>query len=205
MTDRARAAEEAQANLEALSATCLERDSLKAEIETLVTDRARAAEEAQANLEALQAEFDELKLTRQKAVSDAKSNLAAFEEMRDERDRLKSELGAAQHRLDDQGQATQRAAAELDALRDDNRLSLRIQRIAQADLADLQDRYAALADEKLQLDHFLDELAQNVLQSMSADRLPTASTSSKQAGTRTRSSAKSAAKPARKRTRAKPT
>ena len=139
-----------------------ERDALEKARGNAETDLTSTREE----LARLREERDGLKEARARALKDSEANLQAFEAMRAERDRLKSSLSAATERADEQAQSLQRLGAELEELRDDNRLSLRIQRIAQADLADLQDRYAALSGEKRELEVFLDELAENVAQAM---------------------------------------
>jgi len=107
---------------------------------------------------------------------------------------LKSALSKASREVE----GMHKLQAELEALRDDNRLSLRIQRIAQADLADLQEQYAALAREKLELEKFLDELAEKVRQSMDSKEALSAGKNTKT----TRSRNKTSSKPAGKRSRA---
>lgn len=154
-------AEMRQASLTQLRQEC---DSLEKARESGEADLASAREE----LAKLRQERDNLKEARASALKDSEANLQAFEAMRAERDRLKSSLSAVTERAEEQAQSLQRLGAELEELRDDNRLSLRIQRIAQADLADLQDRYAALSSEKRELEAFLDELAENVAQAMAA-------------------------------------
>lgn len=176
-----------------------ERDALEKARGNAETDLTSTREE----LARLREERDDLKEARARALKDSEANLQAFEAMRAERDRLKSSLSAATERADEQAQSLQRLGAELEELRDDNRLSLRIQRIAQADLADLQDRYAALSGEKRELEVFLDELAENVAQAMAVSGTENeeqlegpARTSSKSAGSKpARRSRKSRAQP----------
>ncbi len=191
--------EATQAAQSMLDSVTRERDALNAEMLAQREANSRAAESAKVDFEALKQQVTETKAAREKAAKDAQANLAAFETMRSERDRLKAELESARHRHDDQDQATKRLNAEVDALRDDNRLSLRIQRIAQADLADLQDRYAMLADEKRQLEQFLDGLARKVIESEENETLP----APKRATGRARTASKSTAKrgPAKPRTK----
>ncbi|WP_297731517.1 hypothetical protein [uncultured Maricaulis sp.] len=196
-TEHDEATQAAQSSLESMTH---ERDALKEEMVAQQEANSKAAESAKNDLETLKQQVNELKAARDQTAKDAQANLAAFETMRSERDRLKAELEAARHRYDDQDQATKRLSAEIDALRDDNRLSLRIQRIAQADLADLQDRYAMLADEKRQLEQFLDGLAQKVIESEEKESLP----APKRTAGRTRAASKSTTKRAGTKNRAKP-
>ena len=176
-----------------------ERDALEKARGSAETDLASTREE----LARLREERDDLKEARARALKDSEANLQAFEAMRAERDRLKSSLSAATERADEQAQSLQRLGTELEELREDNRLSLRIQRIAQADLADLQDRYAALSGEKRELEVFLDELAENVAQAMAVSGAESdeqlegpARASSKSAGSKpARRSRKSRAQP----------
>jgi len=196
-TEHDEATQAAQSSLESMTH---ERDALKEEMVAQQEANSKAAESAKNDLETLTQQVNELKAARDQTAKDAQANLAAFETMRSERDRLKAELEAARHRYDDQDQATKRLSAEIDALRDDNRLSLRIQRIAQADLADLQDRYAMLADEKRQLEQFLDGLAQKVIESEEKESLP----APKRTAGRTRAASKSTTKRAGTKNRAKP-
>ncbi|WP_300540864.1 hypothetical protein [Maricaulis sp.] len=217
---RDKAAQDAKANLDALEAKRQQQEALKQELESVREARAKAAEEAQAaidtlegmrserdgfkdELEALRKEIVTCKQARDKAAQDAKANLDALEEMRRQRDSLKIELTAAQARADEQSQAVQRLGSELEGLRDDNRLSLRIQRIAQADLADLQERHSALADEKRQLENFLDELAHKVMLASSTEDRAVSDTRAKKTGSASRTSARRTTKAATKR-QAKP-
>lgn len=161
--------EEAEANAKAYETALSERNELSAKCEALQKSLSQASvdlEASRAALAELSEERDGLRDAKAKVLKDSEANLQAFEAMRSERDRLKGGLSAATERAEEQAQALQRLSAELEELRDDNRLSLRIQRIAQADLADLQERYAALSGEKRELEVFLDELAENVAEAM---------------------------------------
>ena len=173
----ASASEEAQTNYAALEKAQQDRATLKEEVESVKAALSKASEEAQTNYAALEkAQQDRATLTEE--VEGVKAALSkASEEARDA------------HRL----------RAQLEALRDDNSLSLRIQRIAQADLADLQERYASLAGEKRKLDDFLDELSDRVLQSMNSTEALTSESDAKAS----RSQVNPSAKPARKRSPAK--
>jgi len=194
---------------------------LESTISDLRSSYSRMSEQNRASLDGLNEELDALTAARDQARAEVQATLDTLDEISRERDALKdevsagkeasaqaieqlsemkAELEATQHRYADQGQSTQRLSAELDALRDDNRLSLRIQRIAQADLADLQDRYAVLADEKRQLEHFLDDLAQKVIEAQEKEPLP----APKRAPARAKTGATPAAKRSGARSRAKP-
>ena len=61
--------------------------------------------------------------------------------------------------IQDETQKNQKLLSEVEDLREDNRLSLRMQRMAQADLADLQSRFMTLATEKSQLEDSLDKIS----------------------------------------------
>ncbi|RKR03737.1 hypothetical protein C7435_0175 [Maricaulis maris] len=207
------ASEAASLDVDALSEARLECDRLRSEMDALAAEREKIAADAQAAQNALseacrerdrlRGEMDVFTTEREQAASEAQATLDALSEVRLELDQLKGEKDVLEDRLVERNQAAQRASAELEALRDDNRLSLRIQRIAQADLADLQDRFAALADEKLQLERFFDDLAQKVSRSMGADQAPGAKASPKRVGARTRPTAKSSSKSTKVTSRAK--
>jgi chromosome segregation ATPase len=207
----ASASEEAQANLTALDEAKQDRETLKAEVEELKTALSKTSEEAQANFaaldkvkqdrEALKAEVEELKTALSKTSEEAQANFAALDKVKQDREALKAEveeLKTALSKASREVESMHKLYAELEALRDDNRLSLRIQRVAQADLADLQDRYASLAHEKLELENFLDELAEKVRQSMDSRESLSSEKNTKEA----RSRNKTSSKPARKRSRA---
>ncbi|GJL96294.1 MAG: hypothetical protein DHS20C06_01110 [Hyphobacterium sp.] len=206
------ALEAAQANYTALEKSQQDRDALRQEIEGLRQSYASSSEEAQANYaaleksqqdrDALKEEVEALTAAKGEALDAAQANYAALEKSQQDRDALKEEvevLKIALNKASEEAQGAQRIRSELELMRDDNRLSLRIQRIAQADLAELQDRYGSLADEKRKLEDFLDELAEKVQESMSAKaELPL----EKKAKT-TRSRARTSSKPAKKSSQAR--
>lgn len=105
--------------------------------------------------EALAAEQQALKL---KAEQADQFNEAYLKE-RKERESLESELKRFQALVQDETQKSQKLLSEVEDLREDNRLSLRMQRMAQADLADLQSRFMTLATEKSQLEDSLDKIS----------------------------------------------
>ena len=176
---KAEIAKEAQTNYSAFEKARQDRDALKKEVEGMRQSYASVSEEAQANY-------------------------SAFEKAQQDRDALKKEveeLTVSLNKSTEEAQRAHRLRSELEFLRDDNRLSLRIQRIAQADLADLQDRYGSLAEEKRKLENFLDALAEKVQQSM-RDKEAVEPENKPKA---TRSRIRSSKKPAQRRSRSQPT
>ncbi len=78
------------------------------------------------------------------------------------REELSEERARAERfevRASEYSQELHRAQQELSEARDDLRLALRVQRVAQADLSDLQNRYDELFAEKEELDELLERVA----------------------------------------------
>lgn len=105
--------------------------------------------------ETLAAEQQALKLKTEQADQ---LNDSYLKERKD-RESLESELKRLQALIQDETQKNQKLLSEVEDLREDNRLSLRMQRMAQADLADLQSRFMTLATEKSQLEDSLDKIS----------------------------------------------
>lgn len=105
--------------------------------------------------ETLAAEQQALKLKTEQADQ---LNDSYLKERKD-RESLESELKRLQALIQDETQKNQKLLSEVEDLREDNRLSLRMQRMAQADLADLQSRFMTLATEKSQLEESLDKIS----------------------------------------------
>ena len=104
---------------------------------------------------ALAAEQQALKLKTEQADQ---LNDSYLKERKD-REGLESELKRLQALIQDEAQKNQKLLSEVEDLREDNRLSLRMQRMAQADLTDLQSRFMTLATEKSQLEDSLDKIS----------------------------------------------
>lgn len=162
--------------------------------------RARNSQNERRVLE-LEEEIESVRQSYASASEEAQANFTALDKAKQDREALKAEveeLKTALSKASEEIEGLHKLRSELEALREDNRLLLRIQRIAQADLADLQNHYASLSREKLELEHFIDTLAEKVRQSIDIKK----SLASKKNTKGTRSRAQPSGKPARKTSRA---
>ena len=140
-----------------------DRESLESELKE-VREALRADNDAlRAELESSRESFDSALAAEQQALK-LKTEQAdqlndSYLKERKDRESLESELKRLQALIQDETQKNQKLLSEVEDLREDNRLSLRMQRMAQADLADLQSRFMTLATEKSQLEDSLDKIS----------------------------------------------
>lgn len=118
--------------------------------------------------------LEEQKAARDKAMEAAEANLEAFNAERARREDLKSVYEQLQSDYQAEQQSVQRLSQEVDGLREDNSLSLRIQRLAQADLSDLQARYQAVQTQKSELERILEEFSVRLHQEVAQQKLTAA-------------------------------
>ncbi|EAP90057.1 ATP-dependent dsDNA exonuclease [Oceanicaulis sp. HTCC2633] len=157
------AVEEVSACSDSLEEALTRLKSKELELEDVQETLAAENDALRAELESSKRSFESALASEQQALK-LKTEQAdqlndSYLKERKDRESLESELKRLQALIQDEMQKNQKLLNEVEDLREDNRLSLRMQRMAQADLADLQSRFMTLATEKSQLEESLDKIS----------------------------------------------
>ncbi len=161
LAERDTVREREKANFEAL-------ENAKRQLEDKEGELERVRSEAEASRSALESELAERLAERDTAREREKANFEALENAKrqvqaveSELERLRTALAASERNAEDRQNENKRLQQELDSAREDLRLSLRIQRLAQADLAELQQRYAELVSQRADIENQISGLIEH--------------------------------------------
>ncbi|AZU03103.1 hypothetical protein X907_0556 [Glycocaulis alkaliphilus] len=161
LAERDTARERERANFEAL-------ENAKRQLADKEEELERVRFEGEASRSELEGQLAERLAERDTAREREKANFEALENAKrqvqaaeSELERLRTALASSERNVEDRQNENKRLQQELDTAREDLRLSLRIQRLAQADLAELQQRYAESVSQRADIENQISGLIEH--------------------------------------------